>query len=422
MFTNSHVKYTFLFILLFLTFIITDAYADERYKRLINSHYSMKNMAIPGKVKVRLLSIKTIREVKIQSDNLTLSNGDIKIGDYKFQIFFIPGTNSVFLKDHQKKLQLASPIKINSKHPVFVKIPGVTRKVFQSPLYIRNTGKQLIITSEIPFENYIAGVVYGEMPGGTPEALKAQAVVARSYALKNMDRHKDEGYNFCDCTHCQVYKGYVNRDSRFFYAAVSTGGLVLKHAGTLVDGLYHSTCGGKTSMPVDVYGSVEPGVTGVTDIISKEKNKEILCGSSPHFRWKYKITAEELLQILKKEPLYDSIDGIEEIRILKKDAAGRVLILQIIGKERILKISGYDFWQMTGSHKGWGKFKSACFTVKTIKPTASKKSQVQFVFLGKGLGHGLGMCQWGAMRMGEKGYSFRQILKHYFPESEIVPY
>lgn len=364
---------------------------------------------IPSEVEVRILSIKHIREISLVSPNISITSRGKKLTGNSFTIGMIANSSNLIVDNHSGKISLVSPVSIKSHNPVFLKIKGLQARSYFTPLYVRSTGKQLIVTCRLPLEEYAAGVIRGEMPEGRGDALLAQAVVARSYAIKNIQKHKNEGYDFCDCTHCQVYRGAVSSDSPFHSAALATRGLVLMYNGIPVEGLYHSTCGGYTCNPEDVYGAEEPGITGIKDSTGGEKKS--LCAHSPHFKWKYKIKGKELQKVLCKESAYSSLRNIENVKIEKKDYSGRVLMLAIEEKERRFLISGYDFWQIMGSRVGWGKFKSSLFTVQ--------KEGENYIFDGRGLGHGLGMCQWGAMRMAEKGYDFKEILKHYFPEAEV---
>jgi len=322
----------------------------------------------------------------------------------------IPGRNTLVIRIDGREEILPSPIIIKSGKPVRLKPGGGNARFFLTPIFIRNTGKQLVVTARVEFEAYIAGVVSGEMPGGEGAALQAQAVAARSYSVKNRHRHKKDGFDFCDSTHCQFYRGHVSKGSRFHHAAMSTKGEVLFLEGRIVEALYHSACGGRTSNPVDVLGRDIPGLISVEDRLKGEK--KFLCSRSPHFRWKKKVLKNDVQKILKREPSYNSIDCVEKIVILKKDRAGRAVLMKISGKKKSFRISGYDFWQMIGSHLGWGRIKSSFFSIDDRGE--------YIIFYGRGLGHGLGMCQWGAMEMEKRGYGYKRILKHYFPGVEIV--
>ncbi|MCD4785397.1 MAG: SpoIID/LytB domain-containing protein [Candidatus Eremiobacteraeota bacterium] len=367
---------------------------------------------IPEKVTIRLFYAKVVKSLTISSENLSISSSDLKKTGSYFVVKMIPGENRLSVKGKRQRFSSISPLKIESRYPINISYSGGDPRLYRSPVFIRNTAKQLVVTTTVPFEEYIAGVVRGELPRGRGEALRAQAVAARSYAIKNRERHAGEGYDYCDATHCQFYRGFVPKSSPYYHTAMDTRGLVLAKNGRLIESLYHSTCGGRTSDPVDVFGRDIFGVIGVKDRLKGDK--KYLCADSPHFYWKYKIKKNNLLNILRKEPEFNSIKSIKKVSIVKKDKAGRVVSLKIAGEGRIYKISGYDFWQMMGSHIGWGKIKSTLLSVN------HKGELIEFG--GRGLGHGLGMCQWGAMKLAKRGYDFRKILLHYFPEAEVVPY
>lgn len=405
---NINIGASFSFICAFVFFISifhTPLAAGEKSGRQRNS----KNLGIPGHVTVRILSLGGIGEISVRSEGMTIRSGREALHANQALIRIIPGSGNLEIDLQGKKLKVPSPVTLESREPVRISCSGIESRPYETPIFIRNTGKQLFLTTRITFERYIAGVVWGEMPMGDAAALRAQAVAARSYALKNREKHRDQGCDYCDTTHCQFYRGWAGKGSPFYHAAMDTRGLVLMKDGQPVEGLFHSACGGYTSNPVDVYGEVSMGVTGIEDKIKGEK--DFLCSSSPHFRWKFSIKKDKLERILLREPGYGGLGSIKKIRVDKRDRAGRVLKMAIIGDRGKKITSGYDFWQTLGSHIGWGKIKSSWFYVSD--------GDGYFHFRGRGLGHGLGMCQWGAMKMAEKGYNFREILKLYFPGARV---
>jgi stage II sporulation protein D len=190
---------------------------------------------------------------------------------------------------------------------------------------------------------------------------------------------------------------------------VETKGLVLTQDGRVIEAFYHSTCGGHTCEAQDVFGLSMNGITGISDKI-KSKGKS-LCVSSPHYNWKFSIEEDKIFSALQQEKEFSSCGQLKIIEIAKTNKSGRVISLKLTGVRSSIYVSGYNFWQIMGDRFGWGKFKSAWFKIFKRNNT--------IIFQGKGLGHGLGMCQTGAMEMAKKSYNHRQILKHYFPHTVI---
>ena len=172
---------------------------------------------------------------------------------------------------------------------------GEIQKKFSGKLLIRVHKKELEILEEIRLEDYVRGVLESEMPQGfPPEALKAQAILIRTYALANVKRHQLEGFDLCDLTHCQVYGG-KNLNYRSLEEAVqATRGIFLAYQLKPIQALYHSTCGGHTSANQKVFeGPALSYLQGVDD--------EKWCSKSPHYTWENSISIPILSEVLKKD-------------------------------------------------------------------------------------------------------------------------
>lgn len=275
---------------------------------------------------------------------------------------------------------------------------GYTRS-FTGRVSVTAKEDHLHIVATLPLEDYIAGVVAAEMPTGPQEAQKAQAIVARTYALQEKNRHV--GYDFCDLTHCQAFKGVP--DPRFRPRIESTRGRFLQTStGRPAPVYYSSTCGGHTTSARQVWGDGEDGdiQDGVSDI---GPDGRPWCENSPHATWRFGISAVELGSRLR------AVLG-EQVRIpagirTRRATNGWIDQVWIDGAEKPL--SGEQFHIQMGRIFGWGKFKSARFNLV--------EESGRFVFNGEGLGHGVGLCQHGAMAMALAGRDHAAILRHYFP-------
>lgn len=356
------------------------------------------------RLRVRIFSTLALSSLSARSPGLTAASQGQQVECDSLRLSPVAGTGKILILGRGTRILLDSPISLKSSSPIILQAKGAGEKALPSPIQVRGTGKELIVTVTPSVEEYTAGVVKGEMPDAPPEALKAQAVACRSYTLANLGRHAKEGFDFCDSTHCQHYAGLAPPGSPWHRAAAGTGGITLSIKGRPIPGYYHSACGGRTSSPGDVFGGENAGMKGIS---CTGPDGHPLCKASPFFRWRFAINRQDLSAILQKEPLYRAVCPLISIRITKTDPAGRVMELLLTGNGRKMRASGYDFWQAVASHAGWGRFPSSCFTVTG--------KEGNFIFQGRGLGHGAGMCQHGAMELARQGQNFKQILNHYFP-------
>lgn len=283
-----------------------------------------------------------------------------------------------------------------------VAVPGVESRDYNGSLLIAATGNYLEIYNRVKLGDYLQGVIGSEM-GEWLEALKAQAIVSRTYALKNLKRHT--GFDFCDTTHCQHYTGRMNHSPLVKEGVVSTGGLVITYKGALCDVFFHSTCGGQT---IDYAGVWEDKT--LPYLLSVDDQER--CAVSPHYRWTYEIEEGRLLELLERISGY-RVQGLEVLKMGKGGWVKQLLIRGRKGERRVIR--GEEFHIFMGRELGWGVFKSAHFSLSMREKSGGK----YWYFSGKGLGHGVGMCQWGARRMAEMGEKYPKILGTYFPGIDI---
>jgi stage II sporulation protein D len=258
-------------------------------------------------------------------------------------------------------------------------------------------------------EEYVLGVVSAEgSMEDQPEALKALAIAARTYALKNIRRHKGQGYDFCSTTHCQRFVAVEGVDLAhsgmpIASAVRDTAGLVLlDHEGDVAESYFGASCGGTTANLQTLWGvHAPPYLQGVRDEY---------CASSPHHTWTDVISSDQLAQALRSDSRTDVGGKIHGLIITKRDQTGRAEVITIEG-ERQRTISGWDFKLVVGRALGWHLLKSSRFSIT--------RSGSNFVFRGGGFGHGLGLCQEGSHVMAQQGFNYRQILTKYFPGTTV---
>ncbi len=292
-----------------------------------------------------------------------------------------------------RNTSLSRGIIIQSHGPV-----KVGKHRYSGRLEVVAEGSGLTVVNDIDLEEYIVGVVSREMSPSWPmEALKAQAVAARTYAVSKMVNSREKLYDLVGTVMDQVYHGVGFDNDRVRKAVYSTRGEILAYRGRIARVFYHSTCGGRTESAADVWGFSEPYLISVPCPYDSE---------SPAYFWKFRINAAEL----RKGLILSGQDTgrIRKITILSRTKSRRVKRLRITGTKRSVVLSGEDLRRMLG----YNRLKSTRFTIEV--------DGRDLIIRGSGAGHGVGMCQWGARGMAEKGFNYVQILKHYFPGTHIT--
>ncbi|HAM35649.1 MAG TPA: hypothetical protein DEB40_01355 [Elusimicrobia bacterium] len=295
--------------------------------------------------------------------------------------------------------------------------------------------RNLRLVNRIDLENYTHGVVSAEMPIRSPlEALKAQAVVARTHALfiKNVTRrHRREGYDVCDGQHCQVYEGVRAESKRSRGIVDQTRGVIVTFRGKPAHVIYSSNCGGRTQSGRDLTGWGDvPYWKGISDapVATPPPDSpwalrlwlhglpQAYCKPSTfvhpsHFRWARVIPWGELSRKIDR---HYRTGKLKFIRPLRRSASGNVNVLLIEGSRRRVKI---DSEMAIRGLLGIGSLRSTLFTGSLEYGPASKPEAM--VFRGGGWGHGVGLCQSGAMGRAEAGQDFQEIILSYFPGTAL---
>jgi len=286
--------------------------------------------------------------------------------------------------------------------PIFEEFSGApSTKTPSAYVTVKQVSENM--TRRMLLEDYVRQVVASEASvEDEPEALKALAVAARTYALKNAGRHQEEGYDFCSTTHCQRFAPVEARPA-VASAIKETAGLVLQDGhDQMADVYYSASCGGMTANLKTIWGAEAPDyLRGVRDSY---------CNSGSHYRWTDVIAAKQLVDALRSDPRTDVGETVRDISVAKHDQTGRAEVVSIVG-DRTRTINGWEFKLILGRALGWQFLKSSRFNVS--------RSGSEFVFRGGGFGHGLGLCQEGSHVMAQRGQSFQQILAHYFPGTSV---
>ncbi len=281
---------------------------------------------------------------------------------------------------------------------------GTTR--YRGDMEFQVENGALVAINELHIEDYLRGVVPREMPAGWPEeALKAQAVAARNYALQRVEATRGSSYNVTGDQLSQVYGGYDAESPATSRAVEATRGLVMECGGRLITAFFHSSSGGSTENAEDVWENPVPYIRGREDPYDKNDR---------YYDWRVEYTADQLagqLRSYDEDEDYDfaEVDDLEE---LARTASGlRVEKMAVTGTD-----SGGRSVRTVIAPADKVRFalglRSAMFDLDKVYDRDGNLSGV--VITGSGWGHGLGMSQWGARGMAEQGYNFQDILEYYY--------
>ncbi|MEA3310626.1 MAG: SpoIID/LytB domain-containing protein, partial [candidate division WOR-3 bacterium] len=255
---------------------------------------------------------------------------------------------------------------------------------------------ELILVNKVEEDAYLASVVGAEMvPGAELEALKAQAVLCRTFIYTAMNHCQDD-WDLCDLTHCQSYRGLETVTDATRKAAAETDGMLLTYHGEPCKVYYHSTSGGQTADAASIWPTEdEPYLKSVPDPY---------CSDSPHYRWEFVATPADIARAL-------NFPSIADLRVIYTFPDGRVDKVGVKYLEEGLLYDGWNFRMLLCQALGWNTVKSSWFEIE--------RDCAAYVFRGRGLGHGVGLSQWGAAGMAYQGADFRKILAHYYPGTEV---
>ena len=275
-------------------------------------------------------------------------------------------------------------------------ITTVDGKKYFGGVRLNKVKKSLTVINLVPTEEYLRGVVSKEMSPSFPlEALKAQTVAARSFAMKNRRRHEAEGFDLCATTHCQVYDGFCEFES-IERAVEETRGKILMFGGKIADANFHTDSGGMTENVGDVWGTAVPYLVAVREVVKLGEP------------WTVKVPVKDFSSRfgdgfgkLKSVKLSTLTIGKEAV---DRSSSGRVKSAQIVGTKKTVKLTGNDLRR---------KF-SLPSTLFDMKLDGG-----EVVFTGYGHGHGVGMSQVGAKSYAQDGWSYEKILAHYYHGAQL---
>ncbi len=268
---------------------------------------------------------------------------------------------------------------------------SVNGRAYRGAMELHNVLGKLCVINVLSMDEYLCGVVPSEIVSSWhAEALKAQAVAARSYAYYHMQNRKDAPFDLDATTNFQVYGGIAAEKESTSLAVRATSGEIAVFENKPILAYFHSTCGGSTVGDEFVWnGSHMDYLKGV---------KCEFCKASPHYSWEERITLYEMRMYLAKK--YRGVGAIGGITFKRNE--GRVSKVTIVHKNGILNLTGNEFRMIFPAKK-----------LKSLSFEATKTAD-GLILHGHGWGHGVGLCQWGAQGMAKNGARYKDILKHYY--------
>lgn len=268
--------------------------------------------------------------------------------------------------------------------------PNTKQRTYEGDLHIkvlRNESLQLI--NHVEFETYIAGVVQSEIYGKQTDIFRVQAIISRTWAMRNMNKHQADGYNFCDHVHCQAYHNRCIRPDIMLGAIASSGQTIVDTTGNLIETPFHSNSGGQTANSEDVWRNAVPYLRSVQDTFSYHMKQSDWTKTIDKTQWLNYFATKHKIDI--------------------QDSANLSELLSFTQNERKAKIVGVP---LTRIRVDW-KLRSTFFTV------VEDSIDNNIILYGHGYGHGVGLSQEGTIRMVEMGISYDSIIRHYYTGAQI---
>ncbi|MEB3350399.1 MAG: SpoIID/LytB domain-containing protein [Cyanobacteriota bacterium] len=285
---------------------------------------------------------------------------------------------------------------------------GLAERSYRGRLELRPTNQSLQVINHVGVENYLPGVVASEMPASWPQAaLRAQAIAARTYALRQ--RRPQAAFDLKATTASQVYGGLGAETESTRQAVGATRSLVLWHGGRLIEAVFHSSSGGRTENSGELWAGQLPYLVSVRDDDQH----------SPVHRWQERFEPAQLQQA------FPETGGVSALQVLATSSTGRVRQLRINGPLGSLELSGGELRQrlrlrstlisLTLEAKEAGE-------TMAEETAAAEPSPPTLLVEGRGFGHGVGMSQWGAHAMALRGDTADRILQHFYRGAVIRPF
>ncbi len=292
----------------------------------------------------------------------------------------------------------------------------VAGREYRGRVLLVSTSTGLLAVNAVDLEDYVAGVVNAEMGRrgpGEEAALEAQAIVSRTFAYRVVGRWRTQGFDLVATVADQAYGGAATETEAGQTAVRATRGVILTWEGRPIEAFFHSTCGGRTTPGQEAF--VNAGLPYLASVSDDSPTGESWCAISPRYRWREEWTGESLRATLRASlpPLGVPGSRVGEVRnvvVTERGTSGRVTAIRIELGQSTVPVTGQAIRQALRP-AGATLLRSTGFQVQA---TRAGGRLTRLVLEGRGNGHGVGMCQWGAVGRARAGYSAEQILSAYY--------
>lgn len=388
---------------LFVGWQITNVFVKSIGNTLVNiGNVSDRKYSADEVVNIRIFSQAKIQSFTFSSETGIYSiwaNGLEIVNTSKFPLIKLSYSNdSIEVKTFEtiigkyKRVKISS-IEVAKTFRLKMISPDRKPRFYEDNLYISTEAGALKCVNEISLDNYIAGVVQAESGKRSfQEFYKVQAILARTFALSHLQKHGPEGFNLCDFTHCQAYFGKTTELDIMKAVTETRGKVVVDDNLNLIDAAFHSNSGGQTANSEDVWGSKLAYLRSVNDTFSTKM---------PNAKWERKMAKEDWLSYLKLKHNFPVQDSNARSLALTFKQEYRRSYLEANNVKIPLKNIRTDL-----------QLKSTFFSIFPQGDT--------LVFKGRGFGHGVGMCQEGAMRMAKLGYKYPEVINFYYQKTQLI--
>ena len=312
-----------------------------------------------------------------------------------------------------------APVRVRTRNDSPVEIDG---SPYRGGALVRAAGAgRVTAINVLALEDYLLGVVpleIGARPAAEIEAVKAQAVAARTYAVSHLGGRESLGFDFYATVADQVYGGSSSEDAVVSRAVRETRGEILTYEGSPILAYYHSTCGGRTAAIDEVWTSPPiPYLVSVSDRVG-EDGEAYYCEISNRFRWSERWSADELREMLTEslELRGAPIRHVEAVEVTGRTPSGRAEALRIVADGRSFVVAPPDSIRRILRPESGRMLNSSLFV---LDRHADGGAPVEWVAHGGGWGHGIGMCQMGAIGRVRAGQNYRRILATYYRGTDI---
>jgi stage II sporulation protein D len=373
----------------------------------VNWRATKEPTAIKFSVTDEVLYIKIFSQLKVQSFTFSPEVGIYSVWSNGVEILntstialvkFTYSNDSIEVKTFENTIGKFKHLKISSNdenRSFRIKLISPDKKLrfYQDNLILDTESGFLKCINEIELDNYIAGVVQAESGKRSyQEFYKVQAILARTFALSHIQKHATEGFSLCDHTHCQVYFG-KSMEFEILKAVLETkNSVVVDDNLNLIEAAFHSNSGGETANSEDVWGSKLSYLRSVKDSFSVKM---------PNAKWERKMAKEDWLSYLKLKHNYPIQDSSALLLAITFKQDSRKQYLEANNIKVPLKNVRTDL-----------QLKSTFFTIIPFGDS--------LIFKGRGFGHGVGMCQEGAMRMAKLGYKHKEVINFYYQKTQLI--